>query len=871
MSPEVLTTENIIINGYEIGPGADLSGLDLSGLDLSGVDLEGSNLMSADLSGADLEGANLVLANLEGANLEGANLAYANLESANPIYANLDGANLYEAINIPSWIDTSGAIFISPESALRINGYEIGPGADLSGLDLSGLDLSGVDLEGSNLMSADLSGADLEGANLVLANLEGANLEGANLAYANLESANPIYANLDGANLYEAINIPSWIDTSGAIFISPELEEPTEPTEPTEPISEPVVLPEPKPELIPELVVLPEPEPELIPELVVLPEPKISEIGAQFGYQLRDENGNLINHLAVLGSESDKEYTLEITGKSLVDGFNLDSVDLTIDFDTDIFNSINIESDVVIESLLPISNAVSYEEGTVRFTAASLSELSTFADQSEIANPYYYGDSVYTIISTATGDVAHAKAQELGGYLATVNDAAENKFLYQTFGDNVWIGFNDAAREGSFVWADGSTSNYTNWNGNEPNNSGGEDYVHFTSGGRWNDHRTTFPGIVEIPLSSYQMSLGDGISNETDVIASIKLDFNEEGLSQLAKNEDGSFVENPFGFEITANLNDTVLSREIDDGSGFTNKEIYSLNQFGGEKFSVEGTDVFLYEQKAGLLETGDGLIISTDRVIGADAAETNLVRAGDTLIASTSWINTGNIDLEITDVRGLISDANAVLASYGLSQETLLGGTYGEEGFISSAEELTLTADITITGDAGSIVDLSKSILEVSASGIDESFSNSKGTKNLITYQGDLNYDGRVSMKDLAYLNAGAARVNSGGDVAGDVDANYDDSIDLLDLAVLDKDWGKSLHDGRDEFLGSNELSWEELDNQGSKNWDNAVFKEQNAFEAFDGFVGSLESPTSNVIGADGNTDANDGDMLYNGFQENI
>ena len=295
------------------------------------------------------------------------------------------------------------------------------------------------------------------------------------------------------------------------------------------------------------------------------------------------------------------------------------------------------------------------------------------------------------------------------------------------------------------------------------------------------------------------------------------------------------------------------------------------MSQFGGDKFSVEGTDVFLYEQKAGLLETGDGLIISTDRVIGADAAETNLVRAGDTLTASTSWINTGNTDLEITDVTGLKSDANAVLTSYGLSQETLLGGTYGDGGFISSADELTLTADITITGDAGSVVDLGKSILEVSASGIDETFSNGIGSKNLITYQGDLNYDGRVSMKDLAYLNAGAARVNSGGEVAGDVDANYDNSIDLLDLAVLDKDWGKSLHTGVDDFLGSEELSWEDLDSQGSKSWDNTVFKEQNAFEAYEGFVGSLESPTSSVIGADGNSDANDEDMLGTNFQETI
>ena len=45
-----------------------------------------------------------------------------------------------------------------------------------------------------------------------------------------------------------------------------------------------------------------------------------------------------------------------------------------------------------------------------------------------------------------------------------------------------------------------------------------------------------------------------------------------------------------------------------------------------------------------------------------------------------------------------------------------------------------TLTADITITGDAGSVVDLGKSIFEVSATGIDETFSNRIGSKNLIT-----------------------------------------------------------------------------------------------------------------------------------------
>ena len=100
-------------------------------------------------------------------------------------------------------------------------------------------------------------------------------------------------------------------------------------------------------------------------------------------------------------------------------------------------------------------------------------------------------------------------------------------------------------------------------------------------------------------------------------------------------------------------------------------------------------TDVFLYEQKAGLLETGDGLILSTDRVIGADAAETNLVRAGDTLSASTTWINTGNTDLIITGVTGLTSDAQlqSLQVIFFLNQ-SLSGGTFGADGFISSTED---------------------------------------------------------------------------------------------------------------------------------------------------------------------------------------
>ena len=60
------------VNGYMIGPGADLRradlfGADLEGVDLNGADLNEANLYEADLNGADLGGALLSRANLIGA------------------------------------------------------------------------------------------------------------------------------------------------------------------------------------------------------------------------------------------------------------------------------------------------------------------------------------------------------------------------------------------------------------------------------------------------------------------------------------------------------------------------------------------------------------------------------------------------------------------------------------------------------------------------------------------------------------------------------------------------------------------------------------------------------------------------------------
>ena len=118
----------MIVNGYNIKPGANLSGANLSGADLSKADLSWANLSGANLSGAILSKTRLSMANLSGANLSGANLSGANLYMADLSRANLSGAylsrtNLFEATlsstkNIPTLL--SAQLTIVPQGTLLV-------------------------------------------------------------------------------------------------------------------------------------------------------------------------------------------------------------------------------------------------------------------------------------------------------------------------------------------------------------------------------------------------------------------------------------------------------------------------------------------------------------------------------------------------------------------------------------------------------------------------------------------------------------------------------------------------------------------------------------------------------------------------------
>ena len=93
-----------------------------------------------------------------------------------------------------------------------------------------------------------------------------------------------------------------------------------------------------------------------------------------------------------------------------------------------------------------------------------------------------------------TWSVAKGECAQVGYHLVTIDDAAENTWLdgridsYSTA--RWWTGYNDVTVEGYWDW-DGPYSSYTNWEPNEPSNSGGyEDCAalnQFGPGGTWND------------------------------------------------------------------------------------------------------------------------------------------------------------------------------------------------------------------------------------------------------------------------------------------------------------------------------------------------------------------------------------------------
>ena len=193
----------------------------------------------------------------------------------------------------------------------------------------------------------------------------------------------------------------------------------------------------------------------------------------------------------------------------------------------------SITNDNYTHSNLDNGSTYYYKVAAVNSTGTgNLSSVVSALLSADIQGSQTYNSHTYAITSSAmTFADAKAAAAELGGYLTTINTLEENTFLtsrfYGTYGNAIWIGANDIAEEGTWLWDNGTTSGDDNltdticnapsgncqpsnatwadnstrkWNSGEPNNSGNEDCANITnSNGFWNDlscTRTLY-GVIE--------------------------------------------------------------------------------------------------------------------------------------------------------------------------------------------------------------------------------------------------------------------------------------------------------------------------------------------------------------------------------------
>ena len=112
---------------------------------------------------------------------------------------------------------------------------------------------------------------------------------------------------------------------------------------------------------------------------------------------------------------------------------------------------------------------------------------------------WYNGHAYQFCTVAATWANARTACGGSGYHLVTVDTSAEDAWLVSTAAGSYssaslaywWIGYNDRTSEGNWVWDDGSTSTYTQWNSGEPNNSDDEDCAQLVWYTHWNDWECT--------------------------------------------------------------------------------------------------------------------------------------------------------------------------------------------------------------------------------------------------------------------------------------------------------------------------------------------------------------------------------------------
>jgi Ca2+-binding RTX toxin-like protein len=372
----------------------------------------------------------------------------------------------------------------------------------------------------------------------------------------------------------------------------------------------------------------------------------------------------------------------------------------------------------------------------------------------DVSVPYFaYNGKFYLLSNAATWKEAQAQAVTLGGNLVTVNDAAENQFLVNTFGgtEGLWIGLTDEVTEGTFKWANGEAVTYTNWSPGQPDNfTGIEDYAHLNivAAGKWNDLSNSglngilpLRGIIEIANPSNDTIIGSagddtingglgsdtvnysslteaitllasGIVNKgsfgTDKIVDIETVIGATGQSNTIDASTGTATTTSLNVNLATNsliinglpapINFITLNvQNFVNVVGTTQNDTIKGNNLANELVGNTGNDTIQGNDGNDILDGGDG----NDQLFGGNNDDQLFGGIGNDILQGDNGNDLLNGDLGNDTLKGLAGDD---ILDGGLGNDSLLGGI-GNDILIGDLGDDILNAeagDDLVFGDDG-------------------------------------------------------------------------------------------------------------------------------------------------------------------------
>ena len=313
-------------------------------------------------------------------------------------------------------------------------------------------------------------------------------------------------------------------------------------------------------------------------------------IGSNFADRITTQNTSVTFTDLQIGVYSIRVYRVNNGGNNPSFITRKDNISILNETEAPVFQ--NPQSNIAENALSNACGAIvsyTYPIATDNCTA-STSSISGYSYLGTLNGHTYYYSNNSVNVTTATQNSVN-----LGGHLLTLSSQAENDWINARVGE-IWIGYNDAASEGNFVWVTGESIGYENWNGGEPNNSGGEDYTTMRSNGLWNDLRGTNSRRYVVEFQSVIVTQTAGLP--TGSLFPVGTTTN----TFLATDNSGNTATHSFDV-IVADITPPAISQltaEYYDGRNFdTYKETLNVNELnyswgsGAPESNLVGVDNF--------------------------------------------------------------------------------------------------------------------------------------------------------------------------------------------------------------------------------------------------------------------------------------